>query len=324
MSRKRPLGRSPLTQNGLKRQFTGPNNRNAPTRGQFEQADNDKPATILTTLGAAASNVAIITGLLYYFGWVSADSYYSYLGVHHSLLQFSPPDYLLRSVNTAFLPITAGGISLVILLNIHRRLSTFIQADRHREKLIQSTTRILQPMFAVLIGLIAIRIAMPQWINIGSDTTWAIGLLATAIAILYLDQLIETGKVSPRDTRRVAVDRQLRKTALYILIIGGAVWATSLYAQQVGNDRAAAYIANLSSSPEVIIYSVGRIAIAGPGVKVDELKQQKSYYHFRYSGLRLVIRTGGKYILLPQGWSRSQALINVVPDSSEVRIDIRP
>jgi hypothetical protein len=100
------------------------------------------------------------------------------------------------------------------------------------------------------------------------------------------------------------------------------MWAVSLYANQVGTETASHLAAELVYQPQVVIYSTERIAIAGSGVKNDEISQSGNKYHYRYSGLRLLIHSADRYMLLPRDWQRGRDLVFILRDNDSTRIDV--
>jgi hypothetical protein len=100
------------------------------------------------------------------------------------------------------------------------------------------------------------------------------------------------------------------------------VWAVSLYANQVGTDIAAGLASDLHDQSKVVIYSAERIAIAGAGVKVAEIAQSGSKYHYQYSGIRLLARSTDKYMLFPMDWQRGRDRVFILPGNDSIRIDV--
>jgi hypothetical protein len=55
------------------------------------------------------------------------------------------------------------------------------------------------------------------------------------------------------------------------------------------------------------------------------LTKSASRYRFRYTGLRLIVRSGGKYFLVPAGWSsQNGASAFVIPDGDDFRLEFQP
>jgi hypothetical protein len=119
-----------------------------------------------------------------------------------------------------------------------------------------------------------------------------------------------------------SVETRIRVSLLVALGILGVLWWITLYAAQVGQEKAVETVANLRGEPEVFIYSGERMAIAGPGITVNEIQGTGSRYRYRYSGLRLLVQAGGKYVLLPIGWKSGRDGVFLIPADSTTRLDI--
>jgi hypothetical protein len=121
---------------------------------------------------------------------------------------------------------------------------------------------------------------------------------------------------------RVVPHSRVQIFVLPVLGLLGMMWAVSLYANQVGTDMASRFVAELPYRPRVVIYSTERIAIAGSGVKVDEIVQLNEKYHYKYSGIRLLIRSTDRYILLPRDWQRGRDCVFILRDNDSIRVDV--
>ena len=100
-----------------------------------------------------------------------------------------------------------------------------------------------------------------------------------------------------------------------------ALWATSLYAHNMGTQDARALVRNLPSRASVVVYSSQRLALSGPGLTVQQLPGG-FYYHFEYEGFRLLISRTGTYYLLPVGWSPHLDITYIIGESDHVRIEL--
>jgi hypothetical protein len=287
-------------------------------------SDANKPRTASITFGFITSQIAIITALLYYVGWVITDSFYSYFGINHSMLRFTPPDYILRSANTIFLFVIIAGVGFVLLVNLHYRFLDVITVNSDRRRRCLTAIHLLRTVFIVVAVVTLVRILVPTRLSFGPNTVWAASFLLACISLVYLDHVADLIDDSPRNRSRTHLVRRARKATLAVLTGGALVWVLSLYAQQAGKQRAVAFVHGLRDAPEVIVYSAERLALRGPGVDVDEITQPDSRYHFRYRGLHLLTEAAGRYILLPSGWTTQQGQVSFLPDSSDVRLDVRP
>ena len=82
-------------------------------------------------------------------------------------------------------------------------------------------------------------------------------------------------------------------------------------------------MAKLARRPSAVVYSAKRLQLDSPGVRETALQDPDAAYRFRYSGLKLVLRSNDKYFLLPAGWSGPDGSIIVLPDSEALRVEFR-
>ncbi len=86
------------------------------------------------------------------------------------------------------------------------------------------------------------------------------------------------------------------------LLLLSVLWAFSYYAADLGLKRAAQLARTLEHRPSVTLFSERSLATRTPGVIETRLDRQDSAYRFRYSGLRLLVRSNDRYFLLSEGW----------------------
>ena len=100
-----------------------------------------------------------------------------------------------------------------------------------------------------------------------------------------------------------------------------ALWAASVYAQNLGNEAAENLVSNLPTRTRVVIYSTQRLALSGPGVSVQPLPPGLPY-RYRYTGLRLLLMQSGTYYLLPQGWSPRLDFTYIIIQNDQTSIEL--
>lgn len=76
--------------------------------------------------------------------------------------------------------------------------------------------------------------------------------------------------------------------------------------------------------PDVTVYSAKRLHLEGPTIRETVLGGPDAAYRFRYSGLRLVVRSGGKWLLLPAGWTPGNREAALLPDTDDLRVEFTP
>jgi len=272
------------------------------------------------------SQTVLIAALLYYFGWVRTQANFGYFGVDTSLLSFGTADYVLRSINSAFPPLTGFALVAILLLALHRWVAREITARRRSATEKALTTFVsTAPLVGLALATVAlIGIIFPA--TIGHPLGYALPLLLiSAVALLGYPRYLQSLRSTARGSTHTDPDSaQTRTRAVVLAALGalGVLWWLALYADQVGEREAVDSVATLQDQPEVIIYSTDRIALAGPGVIVGDVQQTGSKYRYQYSGLRLLVQTGTQYILVPAEWQKGRDKVFLVPINDSVRLDM--
>ncbi len=295
-------------------------------RAQIAQAQRPKAdlSSALAIAGTITSQTVLITGLLYYFGWVRAQATARYFGLDTTLVGYSTTGYLLRSVNVTFMPFMRVALVALVLLGLHRLLvlrALGMPAGSRARRMGRWIVTVTRGVAVALAAVGIIRMLFPDQLGWPSGLALPLLIIVSVALLGYVAHLRSThleGLATPP-----ASHPQVQ--ALVLLAIGllGALWAVSLYADQGGRQAAANIVAELPDRrPAVVIYSAERIALNGTGVEVAEIAQPDSRYRYQYSGIRFLARSTDKYLLLPVGWRRGHDRVFVVPDDDSIRIDI--
>ncbi|MGH4034741.1 hypothetical protein ACQB60_38150 [Actinomycetota bacterium Odt1-20B] len=87
--------------------MTTPSTPTAPSTPATPAAPNSPGlGRLWTLLGTVVAPTTLVTALLYYFGWNHAWWFFNYFGVSSTVLGFSTIDYLMRSLDALFIPMT--------------------------------------------------------------------------------------------------------------------------------------------------------------------------------------------------------------------------
>ena len=179
---------------------------------------------------------------------------------------------------------------------------------------------------AALAGLVIIAVVLPTKVGQRLGSLLLPLLLILSVTLIwyvgYLQSRYPDALGSVRLRSRGAPHFRARAFMLLILGLLGALWGVSVYGDRVGTRVANRIAAGLPNQPAVVLYSTERIALAGTGLMVAEIIQPDTKYHYQYSGMRLLVRSGDKYLLLPVGWQRGRDRVFFVRDDESVRIDI--
>jgi hypothetical protein len=276
----------------------------------------------LELVGLVVAPATLITALALYFGWVLTNSRASYFGIDASALGFSTQDYLLRSANALFVPLGTVVVLGLAFLWLHTKAMRQL-ADRNRRTRLRIAARAAVVVGGVLfaLGVCAVFEPLsfsPYYLFPPASPGIGIALLAYGLHVL--------GRISAKERPGIAsfTDSRSRATAIALvalLIVLSSFWTAATYAEALGRGRAARAAATLSTRPHVTIFAPKRLSITGAGVIERVLTGENLAYRYRYSGLRLLIRSGGKYFLVPDGWTRSSGTAIVLDDSPAYRFE---
>jgi len=273
-------------------------------------------SALLGLFGAAASQVAILTALLYYVGWARSHATLGYFGIDPALVGYSTADYVLRSLSAAFTPVIVVVLVGLGLLLIHRNVVRPRVDGGGRAVRRVLVAGIL--FCGLLAAVVCVRLALPGWLSVPQGLMLPASLLLAAGSFAYLDYLwtlsVPTGQVAGSPSRA-------RALALLGLMLLSGLWALAVYAQGVGQERAERIVAGLRRAPAITVYSSTPLAIQGLGVRKAAIGVDGDRYRYAYSGLRLLTAGNGKTVLLPVGWRRGESVF-VLSDDESVRIDV--
>ena len=247
----------------------------------------------------------VITAWFYYFGWVRANSIFSYFGIDQPMLGFTSQDYLLRSVGIAFKPLLIFLLAMAACFILGK---AFTEVNMRHRSAGLALRYALCATGAALIGL-GVAGAFELWPRpepIGAALSLAIGALLVEVT------RTSTGTAGRRDLPQRAL--------VWLTVIVGAFWATALHAQETGTNWAEGWASNAYVRPQVIVHSATDIGIAGNGINREVTNSKKAY---RYSGLRLLIYSNKKWFLLSgRSGNGNPSAVVILPDDDKVRVEI--
>jgi len=262
--------------------------------------------------------------LLFYFGWVFTNARALYFGIDPSTLGLSTQDYLLRSIDPIFLPLGALLTIALLLLVGHATVTRWIYRKRHgRLRALEAVTAIAAAG-SLVVGMLGVG-GRPL---LGIETlvtplALALGIVCTSYAG-YVRRVITRLRrpAEPPTPRWISFALAV---ILAMLLMLSLFWVTHDWATAVGVGRARALERALSSRPGVSVYSKEQLQISAPGVDETRLPEgDTAAYRFQYDGLKLLIRSGGWYFLLPVEWTRADGSVIVLQEGKDVRLEFSP
>ena len=273
---------------------------------------------LIRVVGSVVAPTALLTALLYYFGWVVTNAQAAVFGLDESALAYSTRDYLLRSTGAIFIPLGCILLLGVVWIWAHTILSDWAEIAERRE----TASRISKAIFVS--GIAMVVIALVGVIRPTSMSTIVPPLLFSLGIPLCAYAAFLHGRVRPNRRRSGGPGSPLRllnATIVVLLVALSVFWVIGEYAERVGHTRALNAAARLALRPSVVVYSAQRLHIDASGVQETELLGSDSAEHFRYSGLKLLFRANGKYFMVPGGWTPTDGITIVLPDTQEFRFE---
>ena len=275
------------------------------------ERDASRLAGLIWSVVAPAT---LVSAIAYYFGWRREQAFAGYFGIDTSLLDFSSRDYVLRSVDALFVPMLALLLVALGALCVHVLLARF------------NLGRSVAPALAAAgFGAVFVGAMLARGDGLWSDYVYlqALGPAAGALLLAYAFTQLRPGAASLTALRVVAG----------AVVLVSLFWATSEYADARGRELAAKLAGDLKANPTVTIFSKENLGIAAsdfgdPTCPVVVMTQsRKAAYRYRYDGLTLLVRNGGRYFVTGTPASKETAWVSwwpviVVPEDAGVRVQV--
>ena len=272
-------------------------------------------STFVSVIAAIGPPITILTALLYYFGWTRTSAQASAMGLDVSLFGYSPQDYIIRSVNALYTPLVGALVASLLWLVIDRWLAALIKRA----------------------GKDGAWVARFTIIPIGIGILVAVGTLVFLIvegrAVLFTPYLIAAGvllaawgvrlhrKIVAADGQTISIEQRATETTLVLALVTLLLfWGSADVAQGLGRRLALTYEGTVTELPRSAVYSSERLAIGVPNVHEEQIGTPESP-EYRYTGLRLLVLSGGRFFFLHDGWNLATGTVIILPDDNKVRME---
>ncbi len=273
----------------------------------------------LKIVATVAANVTLLTALLYYFGLLYTQVFFSYFRVHYTLLGQTADEILARGVDGLLLPIAGAAGAGLVVLGLHRFLRFGLP-----ERVWLAILRICTPIAAVA-GIALLGVTVPIAINPAPFREYA-GLpgLGLALGVLLLifswhRWNFSTGTGRPGSGFTVA-----EWFVTYLLVTFGLFWAAGDYSHGVGVRNAFETEAQLPGRPAATLYSAQSLNLTADGVLQVACNQPDAAYKYRYTGLKLLLQSGDQYVFVPANWQAASGAAFVIPRTDTLRLEFSP
>ncbi|MEX5270567.1 hypothetical protein [Kocuria sabuli] len=268
----------------------------------------------------------LFTALAFWFGWTMTDSRSRYFGLDASTLEFTNTDYVLRSPDALIDPAIFLAFSMLLGLSLHAGVLRLLHGDADvRVVRLAATASAVLGFVAVALGvhsLLGDPLGLRQIRLLLQPALLGGGALCTAYSYFVLVASTDRSNTRPSSGPAPAWERSLYLT-LASLVVLSLFWATTLYAQEEGEDMAEYIAEHLEEQPAVTVYSAESLAI-GSLASVDRNNASDARYRYKYSDLRLLVRSADKFFLLPDEWNRDNGTMLIIKDEPSIRIELKP
>lgn len=300
-------------------------------------------------VGLVVANSSLILAVLIYMGWAYDNALYGYFHLNTLDLGFGTLEYVLRSLSLFSPALVVVAVAATVIMSVrardkevaaiaaaarvrtisayHRLLSAIPigrsdmagrphaaphgQGTRKRRASQPATQSRAASTFLTGVGIVTVAAALSLY--------WAAAHLriSTFLVLAFLG----AGPLLLAWPARAA--RHGRGPYALAIVIAAicALWAAAVHAEQQGTSMAETFVQNLQTQTAVAIYSTQRLDLSGPGVIV-QLLPAGSPYHYRYTGLRLLLAQTETYYLVPVSWTPQLSFTYVVDGSDQTRIEL--
>jgi hypothetical protein len=291
--------------------------------GGSKTTDESGVRAALDIAGKVLAPAGVLTAVLYYFGYLREQALLGHFGIDLGTAGFSTTDYVVRSAETLFVPLIVVLLATVGAVLAHHALAYVLTMLRLERQRVVWLVIFALAVLLLVVGAVGVhRRADPA---VGS----LVGPLALGGGVILLQyaldgpgpEILPAAVSSP-----LANTRLVRRTATAALVLIAIFWATANLAHRRGDEAAQLIEASLPLQSQAVVYSNYRLQITGPGVGLAVLAPAEAQHRFRYNGLRTLLHSGGRWFLLPVGWTADNgATVVLLPDNSpEIRVDLAP
>lgn len=280
---------------------------------------------IIEIAGRVLASTGVLTAILYYFGYVRQHALYAYFGVDLDTVGLSTKDYLVLSAGPVFSPLAWAMVTGVVVLGLHHLLVLLLRAASHRVRVLVCALLALLAFFLLAIGAVSLQRHADNVVSGPYLSPAALGA-GTLLLEYVAEAATRYGVAAGGWSQVLGRTRAVRRLLVVALALIAAFWATANTAQQHGIAAARAVEVSLPTRPQAVVYTRQRLFISGPGVGVVRLSGTDAAFGYRYNGLRPLAHVGGRWFLLPAGWTHGNgATVILLPDSADgVRVDLAP
>ncbi|MFE1591480.1 hypothetical protein [Nocardia sp. NPDC058705] len=284
--------------------------------------------TVARSIGQFVAPATLLVAVLFYFGWAHVYWFFHYFGVDSTTLDPSMREYLMRTVDALFVPLT---VVAVIGMTLQWGYLALPDSVRRREpgRWVKATV-VLVAAAALVNGLSRIYVITP--FNRGLCVA-PISIIAGTLLLwlMVVRRRARRPRPLPDDaaTQSQAFAAAAAEWSVLFVIIGLSLfWIATDYSVAVGQTRARQWAAQLADQPGVVIYSEKDLHLSRTEVRTVDCHPDPAIpaaYRFRYDGLVPLTRIGDHYVLVPRSWTPDRGAAIALPSSppGAIRFEFR-
>jgi hypothetical protein len=277
--------------------------------------------TVLKVAGSILGPVTVLTALMFYFGLLHAFWFFGTFGVDYTVFGLTTQDYLIRSADGLFVPLTVlASIGLLVLWG-YRLLSVRL-GEARRLAAAPVVITVLAAFGVALLAVAVIGVVAPHVLQrypalpgIALSAGLLLLMAASRMQRWLRRQRVGDGARSSEPLALLAAEW----AAVFLLVSVGLFWAAGDWSAAVGTRRGNQVLENLKDWPDAVLYSDKRLGLSAAGVGETRCEGGEGERVYRYDGMHLIVQSGGQYLFLPSDWQINSHAI-VVPKTDDMRI----
>lgn len=275
----------------------------------------DDISAIWRIVASVAGQATLVAALLFYFGWARTQAVMGYFGINSAIARLSVNDYILRSLNITIKMLVILGLLTLILLSGHRWVSTTLASRKH-----PTLGRLTMLAFIASGFLLCIAGILGFYNWIVYSTQYPVVPIIFSVGVTLVGYGFHIRRFTQPNPQPHKWSARIQIATLVGLNIAFIFWAVAVYANVTGQQAAEQLASHLGEQPGVTIYSEKSLGFTTP-IKVQQLPGHDSQYRYRYSNLKLLLYSSGRYFLAPDGWKRGRDPVFLIDENNGIRFE---
>jgi hypothetical protein len=290
----------------------------APKQADDEASRAPQVERWVNILGSVIAPATLLGALLFYFGYVSSRAQYDYFGIDVDVIGLTTQNYVARSPQPLLVPLLVLALVGAALVAVH----AIIRRRSRRPGFVGAVRR------AVMVGLIILGAGIILLFAYPLLSGWPYYPLVTPLVLAIGGAVSAYGLGTLRFVARRDKTGSGPRVGVVVLLWAATAacvfWATATIAQWSGLGLAQQQARHLDTLPSVIVDTQDRLFLPAEShvteIALPDTESQK--FHYRYTGLRLLIVGSDHMFLVPNTWNPHDTTL-VLPVDSSTRLQFQ-